>query len=167
MGRLARFLTTFVALAGLTAGLAVTAEAATPTTGAEVISFTTGIEGANPCTGESFTGQATYHFAIVTVTSPNGAVSHHIGIATSTFKGVSASGAPYVGMSSTANQETTVTYGPNFEELLSTAMEREVRTGENGTADDFAFRSVIGLKIDPVTGQWTQVHAPVDEFVCN
>jgi hypothetical protein len=45
-------------------------------------------------------------------------------------------------------------------------MERVVRTGEDGTADDFSFRSLIGIHIDLATGEWTFFHS-LDAFVCN
>jgi hypothetical protein len=164
MQRLAQLLTTLLALTALMAAFAATAQAAAPS-GAEVIIFSAPIEGANPCTGESFTGEATYRLVIESVTSPSGEVSHHIGISTSSFHGVTASGVRYVGTFAGPNEATTLT-GPGFEELTSVAMERVVRTGEDGTADDFSFRTVIGIHIDLATGEWTFFHS-LDQIVCN
>jgi hypothetical protein len=50
-------------------------------------------------------------------------------------------------------------------ENVSVGMERVVRTGEDGTTDDFSFRSVVGLHLDLATGAVTHIHSH-DEFVC-
>jgi hypothetical protein len=89
------------------------------------------------------------------VSTPDGQVSHLTDLESSTFQAVGATGARYVGITGGPLQTTYVTTGNGVYEVVGEATYRVVRTGEDGTADDFLLHSIFGVHFDLATGEET------------
>jgi hypothetical protein len=143
----------------LVAVAALAAPAAADSSGAGLFkqrfTITQPISDVNPCTGEPFVGEATFRLVTTVVTTPDGQVSHLTDVETLTFQAVGATGAQYVGTFSGALENTYETAGNGVYEIVGGATYRVVRTGEDGTADDFLLHSIFGVHFDLDTGEET------------
>jgi hypothetical protein len=93
----------------------------------------------NPCTGEPFTSTSTYRDSVSVTQTPSGMNSYNLH-QVATYTGVSASGAKYVGTSVVVDHQIDpgATVGDTNEvAVYGNPTIHWIRTGEDGTADDF------------------------------
>jgi hypothetical protein len=119
------------------------------------VTITEPVSDVNPCTGEPFVGEGTVRLVTTVVSTPDGQVSHKTDVETARFQAVGATGARYVGAFAGPFENTYVTAGNGLYELVGGATFRVVRTGEDGTADDFLLHSIFGVHFDFTTGETT------------
>jgi hypothetical protein len=152
MPRLSRLLGLLVAVAALAAPTA-----AADSSGAflfkQRLTITEPVSDVNPCTGEPFVGEATIRLVTTVVSTPDGQVSHKTDVETSRFQAVGATGARYVGAFAGPLEATVQEGGNDLEEVVGGATFRVVRTGEDGTADDFLLHSIFGVHFDLSAGE--------------
>jgi hypothetical protein len=108
----------------------------------------------DPCTGETFTSTTTFRFMERNTATPSG-MDTTFELQSATLEGISATGARYLGKlialynatysASTGNEVSTIR-NPTF---------HIVRTGEDGTADDFYEHVVLIDHFNSDTGEYT------------
>jgi hypothetical protein len=118
----------------------------------------------NPCTGEPFTSTGTYTDTFSGTQTPSGmnnVTDHEL----ATYTGVSPSGATYVGTSVVYLHQTGPDPGstvgdPNEVTVYGNPTIHWIRTGEDGTTDDFYMHDnvVVILNLETQTYQMYRVH---------
>jgi hypothetical protein len=117
----------------------------------------------NPCTGEPFTSIGTYRDTFSVTQTPSGMNSFNFNELV-TYTGVSPSGATYVGTSVVVDHQVDPgpTVGdPNEVAVYGNPTIHWIRTGEDGTTDDFYMHdnTVVQLNLATQTYKMCVVHA--------
>jgi hypothetical protein len=144
-----------VAVAGLCLAGAWTATAAGDGAFTQHFSFVTTLqeELTNPCTGEPFTSNDVFRDEITTTQTPSGNTTvedHEV----ATFSGVSPSGARYEG-TLVGDLNALVQSGQMEVQILTNPTIHWIRTGEDGTQEDYYDHAVLLAHLDLQTQTYT------------